>query len=74
MPTFTIKNQKPSTSVIEFEASIDEDGDFSVSANGIHLFFIRKESGKLNLYSVHDKYLEEHSGLKFDDHKLVVSS
>jgi hypothetical protein len=46
LATFVIKNED----AIEFSASIDEDGDFFVSANGVPLLYISKNTGELYRY------------------------
>ena len=36
-----------SSSTVEFDTVIDEDGDFNVTVNGVKVLFIEKEKGRL---------------------------
>ena len=73
MPTFTIKNQTSPPSVIEFEAQIDDEGDFLVTANGVRLLFISHNSGHLVRFYVERQNQEKIAELRFDDnHEIAV--
>jgi hypothetical protein len=69
LATFVIKNED----AIEFRAFIDEDGDFSVSANGVPLLYIGKNTGELYRY-----YTENYDGVipdgiaSDDDGRIVI--
>lgn len=68
MATFVIKNED----AIEFSASIDEDGDFFVSANGVPLLYISKNTGELYRFCYTDGNGGVPDGIASDDNGRIV--
>jgi hypothetical protein len=75
MAEFVMKEAHRDPHIIEFDVSIDDDGDFAVAANGVGLFFISHETGTLSFFGIYENDLSdlEAAGLSFKDNQLALS-
>jgi hypothetical protein len=65
MAQFVLK----SGDTVEFLSRIDNDGDFTVSANGVDLFFVSKNSGELCRFYTGESTI---GGISLDDDGRIV--
>ena len=73
MVKFTLKNPLLPKSTLEFDAEIDDDGDFRVTANGIDLLYVSRH-GALERFYVSEEDQKNLSALCFTDGQITATT